>query len=111
VLPAAVCAEALAVPGVGWYAAYCLYKSSAAAAGGQRLKGYLSKPSEVRVCYVPELRLDAYSELAKASPSGCLTEEQVDALAAECQETSLLHPMQVGDVTDFTCTLPEDPGA
>mmetsp|Transcript_10044 Transcript_10044/g.30281 ORF Transcript_10044/g.30281 Transcript_10044/m.30281 type:complete len:141 (-) Transcript_10044:1537-1959(-) len=34
----------MVVPGVGWLAAYLLYKSAAAAQGGQRLNSYLNKP-------------------------------------------------------------------
>lgn len=46
------CAQVLAVPGIGWYTAYQLFKSTSAAAGGSRLNNYLkSDKGDVRVCY------------------------------------------------------------
>jgi hypothetical protein len=49
--------KVLAVPGVGWYTAYQLFKSTSAAAGGSRLNTYLKAgKSEVRVCYSPNTK-------------------------------------------------------
>jgi len=93
VLPVAVAAEAMVVPGVGWLAAYLLYKSAAAAQGGQRLNSYLNKPGQVRVSYLPNERMDAYIDLLHSSPNGVLSEEEVEALAADLKQHVLAHPM------------------
>ncbi len=55
-LPVAVGLEILAVPGAGWYALYQLYMNSVSAAGGQRLKSYLSRGNDIRVNYAADPR-------------------------------------------------------
>eukprot|EP00798_Chlamydomonas_sp_ICE-L_P026445 gene26445-17544_t len=91
-LPVAVGAEMLMVPGVGWFAAYQLYKNSVSAAGGQRLNQYLNKGG-TRVCYAPEPKLDAYVARAEASVDSMLSEEDIEDLCNDLGEDSLRHAL------------------
>ncbi|GAX79192.1 hypothetical protein CEUSTIGMA_g6632.t1 [Chlamydomonas eustigma] len=93
VLPVAVGMEILAVPGAGWYALYQLYKNSVTAAGGQRLKSYLSRGADIRVNYAADVRLDTYMERSQLSPDGALTSDDIDELCHDLQEPSLNHPL------------------
>ena len=94
-LPVAVGIEILAVPGIGWYALYQLYKSSVATAGGLRLKSYLAHggggENIVRVNYAAEPKLDLYVERAALSPDGILTNDDVDDLCFDLKEPDLYH--------------------
>lgn len=93
-LPVAVGIEILAVPGIGWYALYQLYKSSIATAGGLRLKSYLAHGGGediVRVNYAAEPKLDLFVERAALSPDGILTNDDVDDLCFDLKEPNLYH--------------------
>ncbi|GIL95956.1 hypothetical protein Vretimale_1877 [Volvox reticuliferus] len=93
-LPVAVGLEVLAVPGIGWYTAYQLFKSTSAVAGGSRLNNYLkSEKSEVRVCYAPCTKMDLYSLKARLSPDGVLGSEDIEDLCHDIRQPSLLHPL------------------
>ncbi|GIL42305.1 hypothetical protein Vafri_321 [Volvox africanus] len=93
-LPVAVGLEVLAVPGIGWYTAYQLFKSTSAVAGGSRLNNYLkSEKSDVRVCYVPCTKMDLYSLKARLSPDGVLGSEDIEDLCHDIRQPTLLHPL------------------
>ncbi|GLI70567.1 hypothetical protein VaNZ11_015490 [Volvox africanus] len=93
-LPVAVGLEVLAVPGIGWYTAYQLFKSTSAVAGGSRLNNYLkSEKSDVRVCYAPCTKMDLYSLKARLSPDGILGSEDIEDLCHDIRQPTLLHPL------------------
>ncbi|GAX78798.1 hypothetical protein CEUSTIGMA_g6235.t1 [Chlamydomonas eustigma] len=85
ILPVAVGLEVLAVPGIGWFALYQLYKSSVTAAGGQRLKGYLAQSKDVRVNYAADPRMDKYRELSNSSPECTLSTDEIEELCQDLQ--------------------------
>ncbi|KAG2427568.1 hypothetical protein HXX76_012222 [Chlamydomonas incerta] len=93
-LPVAVGLELIAVPGIGWYTAYQLFKSTSAAAGGSRLNNYLkSDKREVRICYAPEPKMDLYILKARLSPDGVLGSEDIEDFCHDLKEPQLLHPL------------------
>ncbi|KAG2446877.1 hypothetical protein HYH02_008033 [Chlamydomonas schloesseri] len=93
-LPVAVGLELIAVPGIGWYTAYQLFKSTSAAAGGSRLNQYLkSDKREVRICYAPEPKMDLFILKARLSPDGVLTSEDIEDFCHDLKEPQLLHPL------------------
>ncbi|GLC35287.1 hypothetical protein PLESTF_001221000 [Pleodorina starrii] len=94
-LPVAVGLEVLAVPGIGWYTAYQLFKSTSAAAGGSRLNTYLkNEKSEVRINYAPSAKMDLYILKSRLSPDGVLGSEDIEDLCHDIREPALLHPLQ-----------------
>ncbi|PNW86769.1 hypothetical protein CHLRE_02g095152v5 [Chlamydomonas reinhardtii] len=94
-LPVAVGLELIAVPGIGWYTAYQLFKSTSAAAGGSRLNNYLkSDKREVRICYSPEPKMDLYILKARLSPDGVLGGEDIEDFCHDLREPQLLQAAQ-----------------
>eukprot|EP00798_Chlamydomonas_sp_ICE-L_P021694 gene21694-28717_t len=89
VLPVAVTAEMLAIPGVGRIP---FSANSVSAAGGQRLNRYLNKGG-ARVNYAPEKKLDKYCERSKLSPDGLLTNDDIEDMCDDLREDGLQHAL------------------
>ncbi|KAG2498712.1 hypothetical protein HYH03_003452 [Edaphochlamys debaryana] len=94
-LPVAVGLEVIAVPGIGWYTAYQLFKSTSAAAGGSRLNQYLKGDrAEVRINYAPQPKMDLYILKSRLAPDGVLGSEDIEDLVHDLREPALAHPLQ-----------------